>query len=377
MPSDPDQPRLPCGSLLILTGDELLLDDLLRLAAATGLAPEVEPSVDTVRATWRQADLVLLGADLAPAAVARRLPRRGDVYVVARDRTPGRDADGSSPDPMVTLRSAVEIGAEGVLELPDGERHLRELLADAADHGPGGRDNAPVVCLLGGCGGVGATTFAAMLGAVSAADGRRVLLVDGDALAGGIDLTLGSEEQPGARWPTLASTSGRVSPAALHDGLPRSGGLAVLSWERGVPTTVSADLMGRVLAAGRRGGDLVVVDLPRRFDEASRVALDEADLTVLVIRGDVRGIAAACAMVPHLQGGRAGAVVRAGGSSGIDAETVAEAVGLPLLARLRDDRAVAGDIDLGRGPWGRLKGPLARACGSVLAAVPTPARRSS
>ena len=36
------------------------------------------------------------------------------------------------------------------------------------------------------------------------ADGERVMLVDCDALGGGLDLLLGAEEVQGLRWPDLA-----------------------------------------------------------------------------------------------------------------------------------------------------------------------------
>lgn len=93
------------------------------------------------------------------------------------------------------------------------------------------------------------------------------MLVDGDPLGGGIDVLLGGEESEGLRWPDFARSKGRVGGGALEESLPALHGLRVLSWGRGDEVVVPPQAMRSVLAAARRLGGVVVVDLPRRVDE--------------------------------------------------------------------------------------------------------------
>ena len=48
----------------------------------------------------------------------------------------------------------------------------------------------------------------------------EALLVDADPWSGGIDLVVGSEDEPGLRWPDLALERGRIDMAALRQALP-------------------------------------------------------------------------------------------------------------------------------------------------------------
>jgi len=179
-----------------------------------------------------------------------------------------------------------------------------------------------VVAVLGGRGGAGASVFAAGLAVTAARAGWRTLLIDADPLGGGVDLVLGWESMDGLRWPALSETSGRVSPPSLVDVLPKRGELVVLSWDRGELLAVPAEAMATALDAGRRGRDLVVVDLPRRMDDASLLALGAADRGYLLVPAELRACAAAARVAavagPHCpslagagrvagQGGRPGA----------------------------------------------------------------------
>src|SRR5690606_39629001 len=94
------------------------------------------------------------------------------------------------------------------------------------------RPAAPVVAVLGGRGGAGASVLAAGLAVTAAQAGHRVLLVDGDPLGGGLDLVPGWEDDDGVRWPELSDTSGRLAAGALIGALPRRGEPALLSFDR-------------------------------------------------------------------------------------------------------------------------------------------------
>jgi secretion/DNA translocation related CpaE-like protein len=339
---------------LIVTADELLLDDLLRLAAAVGVTPEVAHDPGAVRGPWPSAPLIVVGADAA-SAVGRLDPvRRANVFVVTHD---ARRAE--------VWQHALAIGAEDVLTLPASEAGLRDRLADTVD---GTQRASATVAVVGGCGGAGASILAAALATVAARRGRRALLIDGDPLGGGLDLVIGLERAEGLRWPDLAGTVGRVSAPSLRSALPAVKELAVMSWDRGQELIIRPDIMREVIAAGQRGNDMVVIDLPRRLDPATEEALTVASTTILVVPAEVRAIAAATRVKTLIAplSREVQTVVRAPGVSGIDAPSVASALGLELLGSMRTDPAVAESVDRGFGPCRRGRGPLVTLCGRVL-----------
>ncbi|GAB2572835.1 septum formation initiator [Streptomyces capparidis] len=355
------------GSPLIVTEDEQLLDDLLRLCAAAGTEPEVAYGAPPGRASWERAPLVLVGDESAArvsgpwAGVAAR---RGGVLLI------GRDLD----DPDV-WRRAVDIGADHVLFLPDAEQWLVDRIADAAE---GVGRQALTVAVLGGRGGAGASTLACALAVTAARSGQRAVLVDGDPLGGGLDALLGTEDAEGLRWPDLTGSRGRVSTGVLDRSLPRSHKLAMLSWDRRDAVSIPPEAMRSVLAAVRRRGGLVVVDLPRRVDDSVAEALSQTDLGLLVVPSEVRAVvaagrvAAAAGMV--LRDLRV--VVRGPVARGLDDEAIAETLGLRLAGQLPPEPGLAAAPADGQPPGGSPQGPLARFCSAFLAEVLPPAAGS-
>ncbi|MDP9434198.1 MAG: CpaE-like family protein, partial [Actinomycetota bacterium] len=310
---------------LVVTAEPDLLDDLLRLAAAAGAELDVAPDAAGARRCWEAAPLVLVGADAAPGCARARLPRRGHVVLV------GDDLDDGS-----VWETAVRVGAEHVVFLPDAEPWVTERMADAAE---GAGPEGVLVATVGGRGGAGATSLSCALAVTAARTSRRTLLVDGDPLGGGLDLCFGREQDPGLRWPELARTRGRMSATALSEALPRVDQLSVLSWDRGSAETVPAEAVQAVLHAGLRTCDLVVVDLPRTLDEGSRAVLDAATTVLLVVPAEVRAAAAASRVAglvrPHCRDLRA--VVRGPAPSGLQAGEIARALGVPLAGELRPE----------------------------------------
>ncbi|MFE7776562.1 septum site-determining protein Ssd [Streptomyces sp. NPDC057445] len=337
-----------CNGPLIVTEDLELLDDLLRLCAAAGAEPQVHHAVPDERGSWDSAPLVLVGDDAA--ARCRAATRRRGVLLV------GRDQD----DPQV-WRRAVEIGADCVLRLPDAESWLVDRLADVAE---GAGRPALTIGVIGGRGGAGASTLAAALAVTAAREGRRTMLVDGDPLGGGLDVLLGGEQAEGRRWPDFAASKGRVAGGALEESLPSVQGLRVLSWDRGDSVVVPPEAMRSVLAAARRRGGAVVVDLPRRVDEGVAEALAQLDLGLLVVPGELRAVAAArrVASTVGMVLGDLRVVVRGPYASGLDEQWVADALELPLAGELPIDAGLPADLDGGIPPGAGARGPLARFC---------------
>jgi secretion/DNA translocation related CpaE-like protein len=339
---------------LVLTADTAVLDDLLRLCAAAGAEPDVHDHASAAAPAWREAPLVVLGADLAAAAVAAGLPRRPGLLLIAT----------SVEDPEV-WRHAVALGAEHVLFLPDAEPWLLDRLADAAaDPASRGR----VVAVVGARGGAGATSFAIALSLAAARAGHRTMLVDADPYGGGIDLALGAEDVAGARWDAFASAPPPVAGEALAAGLPRCGEVTVLAWPRTAAPAIPAANVEAALGTARRAASLVVVDVSRSFDEACRVALSMADVAYVLCPAEVRACASGrrvaetvALFVPDVR-----AVVRGPAPTDLDGPMVAEALGLPLAGFLKAEPDIEVALDEGRPPGRGGRGPLAEVCAALV-----------
>lgn len=334
---------------LLITRDQSLLEELLRLAAAAGVAPDVAGDVAAALRGWGAAPLVLVGADVAEDLARISPARRPRVYVVAW---------GAVPDEM--FRVALAVGAESVAQLPSSEAWLTETLTDLGDAEP---TQGVVVGVTGGSGGAGATTFACALGQVAARSGRAVV-VDADPLGPGIDRVLGLEERHGVRWDGLCQTTGRLSARSLREALPRREGLGALTWHAGPPGTLQAFAVREVLSAARRGHDLVVVDLPRTADPVVDEVAARCDRLLVVVVPTVAGVASAirtCARHPDPTSVRL--VLR---GSGIEPAAITRATGIPVLARMADQRGLGEAIDLGLGPVRSRRSNLGRAAVEVL-----------
>lgn len=350
---------------LLVTADPQLLDELLRLCAAAGVEPEVALDPGAARAGWSSSPLVLVGRDVARQAGSRALPRRADVVLVSDDL-----------DDAGVWELAVTAGCERVVFLPDAQSWLVERLADAAE----GTLDAATVCVLGGRGGAGATSLAVALALTGSRRGLSTVLIDADPFGGGIDLAVGGEDAAGMRWPDLATTSGRVNGHVLCEALPRVEDLHVLSWDRGDAFTIDAAAMGSVLAAAARASDLVVLDLPRRLDQAAEVALAACSTALLLVPAEVRATAAAARVAAaagaHVHDLRV--VVRGPAPGGLSAVVVAEALGLPLAGAMRAEPRLAEALERGEPPGRRGRGPIAVLCERLLDdLVPPPGRRSA
>ncbi len=336
---------------LLVTADEPLLDELLRLSAAAGSTPEVAHDVQAALRGWLKAPLVLVGVDLADA-LARAAPERRDaVFVVL-----------TAPSPDRVFQTALALGAESVAELPRSEGWLVERLTDVVDTGPA---RGLTVGVVGGSGGSGATTFACALGQVAARSGPAVV-VDADPLGPGLDRVLGLDLVDGVRWDALGHATGRLSARALRESLPRREGVAALTWYAGrQPRRLQAFAVREALSAARRGHDTVVVDLPRATDPLTEEIVARCDQVLVTVAPSVPGLAAAVRMCGRFADpGALGLVVR---GPGVDDEAVMRLVGARVLVRMGDQRGLAESIDLGFGPVRSRRGPLARGAAAALA----------
>lgn len=348
-------PTSAATSVLVVTGRDDLAERVERLVGAVGLTAHRVRDVESAGSRWRDVPLVLLDEEAAAAGVPVR--RTGTLLV--------DDGAGES-----IWRRAVEVAAEAVVRLPADEAWLLERLAAAAD---GDRSAGRVVGVVGGRGGAGASTLAAGLAATAAAGGQDVLLVDADPDGGGLDLLLGAEEEPGLRWEDLHGVRGALRASVLRDGLPAVAGLRLLSFGRDPGRTrVGLEAVEAVLEAARRGADLVVVDLPRADDELRSAVLWRLDVLVVVVPAEVRAAAAAALLVARLRARVPDVrlVVRGPAPTGVAADVVAEAVGVPVTLLGPDEPQLAADADHGRVPaLDRPRSGFARLCRRLLADV--------
>jgi secretion/DNA translocation related CpaE-like protein len=340
---------------LLITRDDGLLDDVLRLAAASGTLLEVAHDSRSALREWAAASVVLVGADLVEQVAGQRPPRRPMVHVVGR-----------APLDDAVFRSALDVGAVDVVELPSGEDWVVELLTDLADGDPASGRAGTVVGVVAGSGGAGATTFACAL-ALTAARRSRTVLVDLDPLGPGVDRVVGLDDGTGVRWPDLEGSRGRLSARSLRAALPAQDGLAVLTWGADLPVEPAAATVREVLSALQRGSDLVVLDLPRSWAEVTSEVVTRCDRVLLVAEPTVSGTVSAARTTRAVRAlnDEVRLVARRGGALGGD--ELAATLGVPLLAEVGHVRRLAELVDLGLGPAHGQRSPLVRAARRVLA----------
>jgi secretion/DNA translocation related CpaE-like protein len=354
----------PCRPLVV-SADDHLLDEMLRLLAAAGTEPERATGGGALRRAHRQASLVLIGADVLEAQVVRGLPRRPGVVVVAtRELTAAEWA------------TAVALGAERVAVLPADESWLlaRAIAAVRPDV-----DRGWLVAVGGSCGGAGASTLATALALTAGTGSPGVLLVDADPWGGGLDLVLGAERDEGLRWPALSEVRGRLDGDAVMAALPDVQGVSVLAASRSAPAAVPDEALASVVEAARAGGRSVVVDLarpgPRGPDTGAELVLAEADLAVLLVPARLRAASAARALVgePDRPGPWAAArLVTRPVPGGLARQEIAEVVGRPVLAELASDRSAVGRGERGEPPVITARSPFGTVARCVLAELSEP-----
>jgi secretion/DNA translocation related CpaE-like protein len=349
----PLTPAVPAGTPVVVSDDDLLVSDVLRLAAAAGVSVDVARQPSTALRRWTAAALLLVGADLAEDLAATMPPRRAGVHVI-----------GHGPLPDALFRAALGVGAESVAALPASETWLVELLTDLGD---GGAASGSTVGVLAGSGGAGATVFACALAQAATVSGTA-LLVDADPLGPGVDRVLGLEGEQGVRWDAMLQATGRLSGRSLRESLPRRGGLSVLTWPLDEAATLQPFAVREVLSAGRRGFDHVVVDLPRRTDAVVDEIISRCDHVLLVSGLTVPAVAAASRIARALLGASVSShLVTRGPATGVRPGEVARLLGMPLLVEMADQRGLDEAINLGAGPLRTSRGRLARAARDALA----------
>jgi secretion/DNA translocation related CpaE-like protein len=339
--------------IVVAIADSELLDQVLSITAVVGIEPLVLGDVGLLGQHWASASVVLLSVDHAAGVGAMGLPHRTQVYLITEEH----NSHQAQPWSM-------QVGA-AVVTLPSSASWLSDALANV---GAVGRGSGRLVSVVGGSGGVGASTLAAGLAFVAART-ERTMLIDTDPLSGGLDLLLGAERTPGWRWPRLATARGHLGD--LTGQLPTVDGIDLLSMDRGESPRgwmPHAEQLKAVLLSAMRSHEITVVDLSRSLGVAAREALRQAELSVLLVRDDIRGIAAARQVVREVEGEceHLRVVVRHSRSRLLEPKLVASGVGLPLLGSFPEDPALTLAAERGDPPGRSPRSSLSRLCRQLL-----------
>jgi len=305
---------------------------------------------------WADCDSLILGTD----AVAAARPLIGAV---------------NRPSRVVVARSGAEDdqGAEqgawlpgiAAISLPQARAELsRWLEGSPASAVPG------AVAVVGGRGGAGASTAAIALARAAARVSDQVALIDADPMGGGLDLALGMEAVPGARWPDLVDLRGADAGRWLLASLPAADGIALVSQDRRADQApVSAEATAAVLDAALTSAPAVVVDLPRHRCAQVSIVLARCSILVVVVPAELRACAAAAGLVASIAAGidDVRLLVRGPSPVGLSAEDVAEAVGVPTFAEVRGESGVAAALDQGEAIAVAARSPLRRWADALVA----------
>lgn len=341
------------SSVLLIGGSPRLHDEVARVAAAAAVDLIRVDSVPAAAAALAGATAVLVASEYAAQAtvLGRRL-----VAVGLSDSSV--EFDPSLTGSARLWREASSAGIDRVAALPEGAEWLAGYLGRLQDPAALG----PVVGVVGGCGGAGASTLAVLLASWAARRDVRTLLVDGDEWGGGLELALAEDPVEGLRWADLSGARGDLNPAQLAAALPVYAGFSLLSWGAAARESESppASALGardsaagpldqgrEVLVAARRGYELTVVDLGRTSQALTSLG-QFCDHLVLVVPAKIRPAVASMQFRLQLPLVPLSLVVRGPVREGLDAELIGQALNIPFLGTFPWRRGLATAIETGR-----------------------------
>ncbi|MDR2704006.1 MAG: pilus assembly protein FlpE, partial [Cellulomonadaceae bacterium] len=115
-----------------------------------------------------------------------------------------------------------------------------------------------LTAVIGAKGGIGASCLAAAIAHGAQQTEGRGALLDLDTAGGGLEVLLGIEGEPGARWPEMLAAFGEVDGGGLLAALPRWGAVPVLSAARQAPQLPPDELVLDICAGLLRNDETVV-----------------------------------------------------------------------------------------------------------------------
>ena len=221
-----------------------------------------------------------------------RVEARAALDAVARLPAPRPVLLAIGPDDRELMLRSMRLGAREYLPPPfEPERDLPQALERILlDQDSSGKPAAPspLVAVMGAKGGVGATFLACQLGAALARERHKAAVVDLNLRLG--DVALYFDLQPRYGMSNLVIEDATIDVAYLETILSaHASGARVLAAPDHPEDAdaIRAEHLARALPLLRRANDWVIADLSRALDDATLVALEGADLVLLVTAPDV------------------------------------------------------------------------------------------
>lgn len=344
-------------AILIAVEDPVLHPEAMHVAAATG-----RPVIDTthlgdIARHFHRASAVML--DNTMAAQLNNAKRRERVYLL--------DADPGPSD----WKAAMAIHAEQAFLLPAQAGELLSALGRDTTHIA--RSTTQVIGVIGAVGGAGTSTLAAAL-ARRRAQTSTTVLIDAVPTSGGLDLLLGVEDVPGARWPDLGLRRGTVQAVDVLKALPRtSDDVVVLSAARSMiadPFSLTTEDVSAAIDCFLNAEQSIDVVVDLCLGAMDSDILQRLTHVVLVIPAEVRSVAAAQAVHLELQQSQVPitCILRHRGWSGLDAAEVEEILGVDIAAEVGQIHKLAKATEM-HGLSGTVPRVLSTACDAVLSEV--------
>lgn len=344
--------------ILVAVADPLLHPEAVHVAAATTrpVIDLTDPRQDRdLRRYLSRAAAVLVDAEFA--AGLTDTDTHEALFFLTSERTP------------MDWEAALKCHASQAYILPAQSAELLTKMSTLAARRTGSASRAGLsatISVVGAVGGAGASTFA---GALARCAPGPVTLIDADPASGGLDLLLGLEDVPGARWPDLMlgeSSAGVVDAGDLRSALPATPDqVAVLSAARSTladPFTVGPSHLATVLSSLSAVPGVVVVDL------AAGATVPDCDLAVVMVPTEVRSASAAARYLHRLRATKTPHVVltRRRAWSGLEPADIHRVVGSEPLADIPTVTALPRQVEVSGLPR-RLPSSLRRAADAVLA----------
>jgi len=202
-------------------------------------------------------------------------------------------------------------------------------------------DNGTAIAILGAKGGVGTTTIASNLAAeLHSSQSGRVLLVDLNLFLGDVGLHVGVEREPTAmQWMHDRESAPAPDALARH---PMGFSVLGLAPDLSDADDVVAEDVLHLLSRCRAHFDVTVIDCGTDMNETSLTACKYSDHRILVTteqRPSLMGAKRRLDILKKLDitGQTAlGVINRAHNESGVSASAVEQAIGLRVIARIRN-----------------------------------------
>ncbi|MDK4330842.1 septum formation initiator [Corynebacterium accolens] len=343
------------STIVVAIGEEALRAEAVHAAAATSHEVITVTDPRDIPRSLPGAYTVLVDALMARVIASAQAAQATPAPVLFLAADPG----------PIDYEAALACHADHAFIIPAEIKDLLAAIAQAA-HPPEDHLGSATIAVVGASGGVGTSTFAAALARshCTADEQARALLIDATAHSGGLDLLLGVEALPGARWPELNMGDGSIDAADLYRALPSTAdGIAVLSAARStVKDSFKLDttLLAAATSAAHAGEGLCVVDCTAENIPAACTHV------VLVVAAEVRSAAAAAQLILRLDEARRDIVVvlRQRQWAALSAPEVEDIIHHRVSAQLPTVRGLTRSIEIGGLP-ARLPAALAKTARAV------------